>query len=102
MDSTKAEIKTIPYQGRNVPVYELQTIDYGKLLSSEPCEVERLLSCCRDEGFFYLDLLGIEGRRTLDDHQRILELFRRFCGASHEAKNEIGLPSQDHGSVQAT
>lgn len=97
MGSNATELRTVPYQGKDVPVYDLETIDYSKLLSSETDEIDRMLKCCRDEGFFYLDLRGIEGVRTLDDHQTLLELFRRFCSAPHEAKNEIGLPSQEHG-----
>lgn len=89
--------KTVHYEGKDVPVAELKTIDFEKLLSNEPDEVERLLKCCQDEGFFYLDLRGIDGRRTLDDQQRLLSLMARFFHSSFDEKNEIGLPEQKHG-----
>ncbi|KAI0966531.1 putative 2OG-Fe(II) oxygenase family oxidoreductase [Xylaria arbuscula] len=85
------------YEGKDVQVLDLQTIEFDKLVSNEPKEVQKLLKCCQDDGFFYLDLRGIDGRRTLDDKQRLLDLMRRFFGSSLEEKNEIGLPAQKHG-----
>jgi isopenicillin N synthase-like dioxygenase len=90
-------LRTIQYEGKDAPVLELETVNFDKLLSNEPDEVQKLLKCCQDEGFFYLDLRGIDGRRTLDDEQRLLTLMRRFFGSSFEDKNEIGLPEQKHG-----
>lgn len=89
--------KTVRYEGKDVRVAELKTIDFGKMLSNEPEELQRLLSCCQDEGFFYLDLRGIDGRRTLDDEQRLLGMMARFFHSSFDEKNEIGLPEQKHG-----
>ncbi|RYP59999.1 hypothetical protein DL769_008316 [Monosporascus sp. CRB-8-3] len=90
-------LRTIHYEGKEVPVLDLKTVDFDKLLSNDPDEVQKLLQCCQHEGFFYLDLRGIDGRRTLDDEQRLLRLMRRFFGSSLEEKNEIGLPEQKHG-----
>ncbi|CAJ2509121.1 Uu.00g141470.m01.CDS01 [Anthostomella pinea] len=90
-------LRTMQHEGKEVPVLDLKTIDFGKLLSNEPAEIQKLLRSCEEEGFFYVDLRGIDGRRTIDDEQRLLELMRCFFGSSLEEKNEIGLPEQKHG-----
>lgn len=83
--------QTVEWQGKNVPVYPMQTIDFGRVLSQEPAEVDKLLRCCQTEGFFYLDLKGLDGRRFLDDQQKTLELMHRYFESPLEAKNEFGL-----------
>lgn len=89
--------KTISYNGKEVPICELQTMNFSRLLSQEPAEINKLLQCCQDSGFFYLDLEDIDGKRMLDDHQRLLTLMRRFFNSLPSEKNEIGLPSLEHG-----
>lgn len=89
--------RTVQFEGKDAPVANLETVDFEKLLSNEPDEVNKLLRCCQVEGFFYLDLRGIDGRRTIDDQQRLLGLMARFFHSSFEEKNEIGLPEQKHG-----
>lgn len=83
--------QTVQWSGKNVPVYPMETISFSRLLSQEPAEVETLLKCCQTEGFFYLDLQGIDGRRFLDDQQQTLDLMHRFFGRSLKEKNEFGL-----------
>ncbi|KAJ5370010.1 uncharacterized protein N7496_006102 [Penicillium cataractarum] len=89
--------KSIPYNGEEVPVCELEIINFSRLLSQEQTEIKKLLRCCQDAGFFYLDLEDIDGKRMLEDHQRLLALMRRFFNSPHDEKNEIGLPSLEHG-----
>lgn len=89
--------KTVSYNGEELPVCELETINFSRLLSQEPAEINKLLQCCQNAGFFYLDLRDIDGRRMLEDHQRLLALMRRFFNSPHDEKNEIGLPSLEHG-----
>ncbi|KAI0471043.1 Clavaminate synthase-like protein [Xylariaceae sp. FL0804] len=89
--------QTVQWNGQDVPVYPMQTFDFSKLLSHEPAELDRLVGCCRDEGYFYVDLRGIDGRRFLDDQQETLKLMHRFFGSSAEAKNEFGLVSPHLG-----
>ncbi|KAI1171462.1 Clavaminate synthase-like protein [Nemania sp. FL0916] len=84
-------LRTVEWNGKQVPVYPMQTFDFSKLLSHEPEEVERLVRCCQDEGFFYIDLKGIDGRRFLDDQQETLKLMHRFFESPLEAKNQYGL-----------
>ena len=82
--------KTVQWNGSEVPVYPMQTIDFSRLLSQEPEELEKLLKCCQDEGFFYIDLQGIDGRRFLDDQQETLKLMNKFFDSPLEVKNEFG------------
>lgn len=97
MASSTKPTRTVQYEGKQVPVCVLETVNFGRLLSQDPSEVYALLKCCQEAGFFYLDLQDIDGRRMLDDVQLLLALMHRFFNARHEEKNEIGLPSQEHG-----
>jgi isopenicillin N synthase-like dioxygenase len=89
----------IHYQGKPIQIAQLQTINFSRLLSQEPAELDKLLHLCKTEGFFYLDLQDIDGRRMLDDKASLLKVMERFFTSSHDEKNEIGLPSQEHGLV---
>lgn len=88
---------SIEWQGKKVPVHPMDTLNFSRLLSQEPAEVARLLKCCRTEGFFYLDLQGLDGRRLLEDQQQTLALMHRFFAQPLEAKNELGLISTELG-----
>ena len=50
--------QTVDWMGKKVPVWGMQTIDYGRVLSQDPSEIDKLVSACTDEGYFYLDLRG--------------------------------------------
>jgi isopenicillin N synthase-like dioxygenase len=89
--------QTVEWQGKQVPVWPVQTINYGQLLSQDPAELEKVLNACLEEGYFYLDLQGIDGRRMLGDQQETLKLMHRFFEAPIEAKNEFGLISSHLG-----
>lgn len=89
--------QTIEWQGKQVPVWPVQTIDYTQLLSQDPAEIEKVLQVCLEEGYFYLDLKGIEGKRMLADQQELLKLMHRFFESPIEAKNEFGLISSHLG-----
>lgn len=90
MGITSEVPKTVRWSGKDVPVYSMQTVDFSRLLSQEPEELEKLLKCCQDEGFFYIDLQGIDGRRFLDDQQETLKLMNKFFDSPLEVKNEFG------------
>jgi len=83
--------RTVQWNGKPVPVYPMETISFERLLSQEPAEIEKTLRCCETEGFFYLDLSGIDGRRYLDDQEKTLDLMHRFFESPLEAKNQFGL-----------
>jgi hypothetical protein len=89
--------RTVPWNDKQVPVYPMQTVDFSQLLSQEPAEIEKLVRCCQTEGFFYIDLQGIDGRRMLDDQQETLKLMHRFFESPLEVKNEYGLVSPHLG-----
>jgi hypothetical protein len=83
--------RRVEWNGKQVPVYPMETIDLSAILSQEPAELEKLLECCKKEGFFYLDLNNVDGRRFIDDHQELLKLMHRFFESPLEVKNEYGL-----------
>ncbi|KAL5116006.1 hypothetical protein ACEQ8H_006124 [Pleosporales sp. CAS-2024a] len=89
--------QTVEWQGKQVPVWPMQTINYALLLSQDPAEIEKVLSAATEEGYFYLDLQSIDGRRMLDDQQETLKLMKRFFDAPIEQKNEYGLISSHLG-----
>ena len=89
--------QTVDWMGKKVPVWPMRTIDYGLLLSQDPAEVDKVVDACLEDGYFYLDLQGIDGRRMLADHQETLKLMKRFFDAPIEAKNEFGLISSHLG-----
>ena len=89
--------QTVEWQGKKVPVWPMQTIDYGLLLSQDPGEVDKVLKACLEEGYFYLDLQGIDGHRMLDDQQETLKLMQRFFESPIEVKNQYGLISSHLG-----
>ncbi|KAI1308915.1 Clavaminate synthase-like protein [Xylaria venustula] len=91
MAVTAETLRTVEWNGKKVPVYPMQTFDFSKLLSQEPEELERLVRCCQGEGYFYIDLQGIDGRRFLEDQQETLNLMHRFFESPIEAKNQYGL-----------
>ncbi|KAH7356051.1 hypothetical protein BKA66DRAFT_539264 [Pyrenochaeta sp. MPI-SDFR-AT-0127] len=90
-------LQRVEWNGNQVPIYPMQTIDFSAILSQEPAELEKLLQCCQTEGFFYLNLETVDGRRFLDDHQELLKLMHRFFEAPLEVKNEYGLISPHLG-----
>jgi len=83
--------QTVEWSGKQVPVYPMQTVDFSALLSQEPAEIEKLVKVCQTEGFFYIDLKGIDGRRILEDEKETLALMNRFFDSPLEVKNEYGL-----------
>ncbi|KAH6716617.1 hypothetical protein BKA61DRAFT_600115 [Leptodontidium sp. MPI-SDFR-AT-0119] len=91
MGITNEVPKTVQWSGKEVPVYSMQTVDFSRLLSQEPEEIEKLLKCCQTEGFFYIDLQGIDGRRFLEDQQETLKVMNKFFDSPLEVKNEFGL-----------
>jgi isopenicillin N synthase-like dioxygenase len=89
--------QTVEWMGKQVPVWSMQTINYGLLLSQNPSEIDKVVDACLEDGYFYLDLAGIDGRRMLSDQQDTLKLMKRFFDSPIEAKNEFGLISSHLG-----
>lgn len=97
MATTGEANQRVEWNGKQVPVYPMETVDFSALLSQEPEELEKVLQCCKKAGFFYLDLNNVDGRRFQDDHQELLKLMHRFFEAPLEVKNEYGLISPHLG-----
>ena len=91
--------ESVQYQGKPAPICDLESVDFSRLLSQEPQEVQKLLRLCKTLGFFYLDLQGIDGRRILDDEQQLLKVMRDFFDQPAEVKMDFNVPIQNHGSV---
>jgi isopenicillin N synthase-like dioxygenase len=89
--------QTVDWMGKKVPVWSMPTINYSLLLSQDPSEIDKVVNACLEEGYFYLDLKSIDGRRMLADQQETLKLMKRFFDAPIEAKNEFGLISSHLG-----
>ncbi|KAG5915219.1 hypothetical protein E4U61_004824 [Claviceps capensis] len=89
--------RCVEWLGKKVPVWSMHTVDYGLLLSQDPGEVDKVVNACLQDGYFYLGLDGIDGRRMLSDHQETLKLMKRFFNSPIEAKNEFGLISSHLG-----
>lgn len=89
--------KTVDWMGKTVPVWSMQTINYSNLLSQDPGEVDKVVNACIEEGYFYLDLKGIDGRRMLSDQKELQALMKRFFAEPIEKKNEFGLISSHLG-----
>lgn len=83
--------RTVQWNGKSVPIYPMETISFDRLLSQEPEEVEKVVRCCENQGFFYLDLQGIDGRRYLKDQENTLDLMQRFFNSPLDMKNQFGL-----------
>lgn len=91
--------ESVEWNGKKTPVYPMETVSFERLLSQEPAELDKVVRCCETEGFFYLDLQGIDGRRMLEDQQKTLELMHRFFESPLEVKNQYGLISPHLGYV---
>ena len=68
-----------------LPVAQLEVIDYSRLLANDTQEVQRLLSACTQEGFFYLDLSRGDSR-VLPQVDRVYAFMEEWLGQSHEEK----------------
>jgi len=89
--------ETVQWNGKTVPVYPMETVSFERLLSQEPAELEKVVRCCETQGFFYIDLQGIDGRRMLADQKNTLDLMHRFFESPLEDKNQYGLVSPHLG-----
>lgn len=56
----------------NVTHAQFRTINYSRLLLGDSTELANLSYACTEDGFFYLDLGGIECETLLADWKQIL------------------------------
>lgn len=89
--------------GEEVDIAPLSTIDFYKLATNDSIETQRLLDCCVNDGFFYLDLRGSHpSSKILSDQVSLLDLMKHYFDQLHEVKMEDNLDSMTDGSVSFT
>lgn len=64
----------------------LRTIALSKLLSNDPEEVASLMSACKNEGFFYLNLSGTEANDIWPQAKEIFAIIHEFFDQPLEDK----------------
>ncbi|KAK6827421.1 2OG-Fe(II)oxygenase [Apiospora arundinis] len=97
MGVTNEVPETVQWNGKQVPVYPMETLNFSKIICQEPEEVEKAVRICQTQGYFYIDLSGIDGRRLLEDQEKTLQMMHRFFEAPIEEKNQYGLVSPHLG-----
>ncbi len=95
--STVAPTTTI--DGHQVDVASLETIDFGRLATKEPDEVEKLLNASQMPGFFYLDLQNERTKQILADLPAIYAASEKYFDEPHEVKMKDYRDGQDIGWV---
>lgn len=83
--------RTTTIDGHQVDVASLETIDFGRLATKEPAEVEKLLNASQIPGFFYLDLLSEHTKQIITDLPEIYQLAEKYFDQPPEVK------MKDHG-----
>lgn len=82
--STVARTTTI--DGHQVDVTSLETIDFGRLATKEPAEVEKLLNASQKPGFFYLDLQSEHTKQIITDLPNVYALAEKYFDQPPEVK----------------
>lgn len=83
---------TTTIDGHQVDVASLETIDFGRLATKEPAEVEKLLNASQMPGFFYLDLQSEKDtKQIIEDLPEIYQLAEKYFDQPLEVK------LKDHG-----
>ena len=80
-DTSPVVTKTI--DGIEIPIYPLETIDYGLILRHDTKEHERLLKACQYPGFFHLDFQNDASKQIHDDLYAVYDLEKKYF-AEHE------------------
>lgn len=79
-----------------IPVADLDTISYDKLLEGDSIETARLLENCKSLGFFYLDLAGA-AQAVLDNSQDVFKLMEEYFDQPLDVKLQDVRHSVTHG-----
>ncbi|KAF7329497.1 Gibberellin 20 oxidase 1 [Mycena kentingensis (nom. inval.)] len=86
---------SVPPPLPDLPIAPLETIDFVALEQKDPVEVEKLLSACQTQGFFYLALEGNpESARVVADKEDVLRVMEKYFAQPLEVKMQ-----DDRGSV---
>lgn len=79
-----------------IPLAELETISYDRLLEADSQEIVRLVKNCKSLGFFYLDLTGT-ARCVLDDSNSVFRVMKEYFDQPLNTKLEDVRHSVTHG-----
>lgn len=83
--------------GHQVDVASLETIDFGRLATKEPAEVERLLNASQMPGFFYLDLRNEPTKEILAGLLEVYAVAEKHFDEPPEVKMKDYRAGQDCG-----
>jgi hypothetical protein len=97
MSQTTTIPQTAMVKGQQIDVVPLETVDYARLASREPTEVEKLFRASQMPGFFYLNLESDPTGHTLADLKGIYTLAERYFDQPHEEKMKGYRADQDRG-----
>ena len=78
--------KTTTIKGQKVDVASLEVVDYGRLMTKEPKELEKLLNASQMPGFFHLDLQNASGQGILTGLEEIYQMSEEYHGKPPEEK----------------
>lgn len=89
--------RTFTIDGHQVDVASLETIDFGRLATKDPAEVEKLLNASQMPGFFYLDLQSEPAKQVVADLPDVYALTEKYFDQPLEVKMKDYRPGQDGG-----
>lgn len=93
--------RTTIIDGHQVDVASLETIDFGRLETKEPDEVEKLLNASQMPGFFYLDLQSEHTKQIIADLPDVYALAEKYFDQPPEVKMKDYGDGQYSGCVHS-
>lgn len=90
---------TTTIDGHQFDVASLETINFGRLATKEPAEVEKLLNASQMPGFFYLDLQSEHTKQIITDLPDIYVLAGKYFDQPPEVKMKDHQDGQYSGWV---
>ena len=76
-------------------VASLETIDFARLATKEPAEVEKLLRASQMPGFFYLDLQNEPAKDILADLRDVYAVTEKYFDEPSGTETKGSIPGQD-------
>ena len=84
--------------GEEVEIAPLATIDFYKLADNDVVETQRLLDCCINDGFFYLNLQGPHpSSKIIADQDMMFSFMKDYFNQSDEVKMVDNIGSMTDG-----
>jgi isopenicillin N synthase-like dioxygenase len=90
---------TAMVNGAKIDIAPLEVVDFARLASKEPAEVEKLLKAAESPGFFYLDLQSGSTRKYLANVQDMYAMADKYFDQPHHVKMKDYRESEDRGYV---